>query len=118
MFMNLIMNAREAMPTGGNVRVETRNEVLTSPQIWHGGTLRPGEYVRIAIIDDGLGMSEEVLTHLFEPFFSTKPMAEGSGLGLSMIYGIVSGAEGGIFVESAPGEGATFVICLPRSEVS
>jgi PAS domain S-box-containing protein len=117
MFMNLIMNAREAMPTGGNVRVETRNEVLTSPQVWHGGTLPPGEYVRIGVVDDGLGMSEDVLMHLFEPFFSTKPMAEGSGLGLSMIYGIVSGAEGGIFIESAPEEGASFVICLPRSEV-
>lgn len=118
MFMNLIVNAREAMPTGGRVRVETRNTVFTSPRDWHGGTLPAGEYVRIAVVDDGDGISAQALTHVFEPFFSTKPMAEGSGLGLSMVYGTVSQAEGGIFIDSAPGEGATFVICLPRSQGS
>ena len=118
MLLNLVVNAREAMPTGGRVRVATTHVTLPTETVWHGGTLPEGDYVRISVSDTGRGIEAKDLPHVFEPFYSTKPMVEGSGLGLSTVYGIVSQAEGAILIDSSPGEGATFDIYLPRAPES
>jgi PAS domain S-box-containing protein len=112
--MNLVINARDAMPEGGVigittgiVRVGPRRRRRTSPQ--------PGP-VRLVVTDTGIGMDEETLSRAFEPFFTTKPIAEGTGLGLSTVHGIVHQLEGEIRVQSAPGKGTTFEILLPTAE--
>ena len=115
MLMNLVVNAREAMPSGGRVRVATTHATVASPKVWQGGTLSTGDYVRISVSDTGRGIAAKDLPHVFEPFYSTKPMVEGSGLGLSTVYGIVSQAEGAIFIDSTPDRGATFDVYLPRA---
>lgn len=114
MIMNLVVNARDAMPGGGKVCIETRNVSFPSARLWHGGSIPPGDYVKVAVRDEGKGIEPGTLSNVFEPFFSTKPLVEGSGLGLSMVYGIVSQAQGAIFIDSAPGAGTTFEVYLPR----
>jgi two-component system, NtrC family, sensor kinase len=96
--LNLCVNAIQSMPRGGNLRVFTEAE---------------GEYVRLVVADEGEGMTEEVRRHLFTPFFTTKSVGNGTGLGLSVVHGIVAAHGGTIEVVSAPGEGATFVVRLP-----
>jgi len=108
--MNLAVNARDAMPTGGKLSIATENlEIadLTSLE------LAPGAYVRLTISDTGSGMDEQTRLHVFEPFFTTK--VQGTGLGLAMVYGIVKQAGGEIEVESAPGQGTCFRIYLRRT---
>ena len=112
--MNLAINSRDAMPDGGTLRIETANASLDED--WchlHPGTV-PGEYGLVRVSDTGSGMTRDVVAHLFEPFFTTKPSGEGTGLGLAMCYGIVKQSGGTIWVTSAPGEGTTFEIYLPR----
>ncbi len=104
--MNLAVNARDAMPRGGALSFATRN-VVDHPL--------PGEWVELEVRDTGEGMPDEVKAHLFEPFFSTKAKGRGTGLGLATVYGIVTGAGGRIFVESAVGRGSTFRVLLPRT---
>jgi CheY-like chemotaxis protein len=113
--MNLAVNARDAMPDGGMLTIETDN--LTVPSASSGGPpgLEPGDYVRLRVRDTGAGMPEEVLTHVFEPFFTTKPVGQGTGLGLATVYGAVRQGGGHIWVDSAPGQGTTFTVCFPRS---
>jgi PAS domain S-box-containing protein len=114
--MNLAVNARDAMPEGGRIIIETKNLIATE-DFWetHPG-VRPGEYVLILISDTGHGMDKETLEHVFEPFYTTKAVGKGTGLGLAIAYGIVKSHEGHITCESRPGVGATFAIYLPAAE--
>ncbi|NNN04903.1 MAG: PAS domain S-box protein [Elusimicrobia bacterium] len=114
--INLAVNARDAMPKGGQLRVETRNVSLAQDDCLRLGDVVPGRYVELAVSDDGQGIQPTVQPRIFEPFFSTKPPGKGSGLGLSTVHGIVAQSHGAVAVESAPGRGATFRIYLPRAD--
>ena len=113
--LNLVLNARDAMPDGGTLTIETSNLVLNKNSAAALHNLSAGEYVSIMISDSGKGMSQEVYEHVFEPFFTTKDVGKGTGLGLSMVYGFVHRYGGDILLETKPGEGATFRIYIPRS---
>ncbi len=113
--MNLAVNARDAMPAGGRLTVVTKNvDMRESDSGGQGG--KPGPYVLLEMTDNGSGMSQDTLQMIFEPFFTTKPMGVGTGLGLATVYGIVEQSGGFIRVSSAPGQGSTFRIYLPRIE--
>jgi signal transduction histidine kinase/ActR/RegA family two-component response regulator len=112
--VNLAVNARDAMPSGGRLSLETAAVELAPGDPAIGSDLGPGSWVVLTVRDTGHGMSDEVKDHLFEPFFTTKENGKGTGLGLSTVYGIVSQTGGAIRVESVPGQGTTFTIYLPR----
>ncbi|MBK81614.1 MAG: hypothetical protein CMQ43_11975 [Gammaproteobacteria bacterium] len=113
--LNLCLNARDAMPGGGRIRIRTGNVTLSGEEDIHDGVVRPGDYVTIAVIDSGIGMPPEVVGHAFEPFFTTKETGKGSGLGLSMVYGFVKQSAGHVRIASAPGRGTTVTLYLPRA---
>jgi PAS domain S-box-containing protein len=114
--MNMAINARDAMPNGGKLTLETANVSFDEESVGRYPELKAGDYVMLAITDTGAGMSEEVKARLFEPFFSTKAVGQGTGLGLSTCYGIVKQSGGHISVYSEVGRGATFKIYLPQVE--
>jgi len=115
-FINLAANAREAMPNGGKLIIETRNILLNQDHGYHHVGIAPGKYVMVAISDEGIGMTPEVKAHLFQPFFTTKETSGGAGLGLATAYGIIKKCNGHIWVYSEPGQGTTFKIYLPQIE--
>lgn len=112
--MNLVVNARDAMPHGGKVVISTSNADLNDSDAHENPSVRPGSYVLLAVSDAGCGMSEEIKLHAFEPFFTTKEPGKGTGLGLSMVYGVINQSGGCILIDSQVGKGTTFKIYLPR----
>jgi PAS domain S-box-containing protein len=111
--VNLAANARDAMPAGGTLTVETRAVTLGGGRADDGSEVLPGAYVLLAVSDTGAGMTGEVKAHVFEPFFTTKGQGKGTGLGLATVYGIVKQSGGHAEVETAPGRGASFRVYLP-----
>ena len=115
--MNLATNARDAMPNGGQFTIRSENAELGSPDVARYRYVKPGPYVHLSVSDTGVGMTDEIRSHVFEPFFTTKAQGRGTGLGLATVYGIVKQSGGYIWVSSAPGAGATFDIYLPRVDL-
>jgi PAS domain S-box-containing protein len=114
--MNLAVNARDAMPRGGKLTITTSNVLIDHRTKFRNRTLDAGHYVVVAVSDNGMGMSDEVKTHLFEPFFTTKGLGKGTGLGLATCHGIIAQSGGAIHVYSEPNSGTTFKIYLPCTD--
>ncbi len=115
--LNLVVNARDAMPAGGLLRIATRLDKIDKARARTMSDLVPGEYVTIAVSDDGEGMTPDVLQRAFEPFFTTKEVGKGSGLGLSQVYGFVAQSGGHVAIDSTPGAGTTVTLFLPATDL-
>ena len=113
--LNLAINARDAMEVGGSLAVTAENVVLTEPPE-RPEAPGPGEYVKLSVADTGTGMTEDVLAHAVEPFFTTKEIGKGSGLGLAQVYGFAKQSGGGIRIDTRLGEGTTVSVFLPRAQ--
>jgi CheY-like chemotaxis protein len=114
--LNLVVNARDAMPGGGTLKIAARNVESDEMKPEHAAELAPGAYVCVSVADSGTGMPEEVEQHAFEPFFTTKEVGKGSGLGLSQVYGFAKQSGGHVVIGSAPGRGTVISLYLPRSD--
>ncbi len=116
MVLNLAINARDAMPDGGRLLIETFNVPAGSPSLTaEAAELADGDYICLAVRDSGTGMPAEVVARAFDPFFTTKPQGKGTGLGLSQVYGVARQSGGGVTIDTAPGEGTSVLVYLPRS---
>lgn len=110
--LNLVVNARDAMPEGGRIRIETANVELKEREV---NGLAPGSYVQVTVSDTGTGMSPETAQRAFEPFYTTKEVGKGTGLGLSQVYGFIKQSGGEVKIRTAPGEGTAIAIYLPAA---
>ncbi|MBI4720366.1 MAG: hypothetical protein HY770_03915 [Chitinivibrionia bacterium] len=115
MIMNLIVNAREAMPEGGTLRIGLDNVAVSRSECASGSEARPGDFIRLSVADEGPGIDPTSLPHIFDPFFTTKNLGGGAGLGLSVVYGIVKQHDGWVTISSRRGSGSTFTAFLPAS---
>jgi PAS domain S-box-containing protein len=113
--MNLCVNARDAMPTGGTLDIATRNVTVSNPDASVPPYVAAGDYVVLSVTDSGTGITAKVQEHMFEPFFTTKEVGKGTGLGLAMVYGIVRQSNGYVWADNVPGRGACFKVYLPRT---
>jgi PAS domain S-box-containing protein len=118
LLVNLAVNAKDAMPDGGTLRIETRNVAIGEDRVLQRSEIAPGEYVMLKVSDTGAGISESDLEHVYEPFFTTKELGKGTGLGLAIVYGIVTDHRGAISCESKTGEGTSFTILFPVADRS
>ena len=112
-FMNLVVNTRDAMPEGGRIHIKTEGYSLEQALDRDRATIPAGDYISVTVTDEGCGIATDKLTKIFEPFYSTKRTGEGTGLGLSTVYGMVKQTGGYIFVQSAEGQGTEFNLILP-----
>jgi PAS domain S-box-containing protein len=116
--MNLAANARDAMPEGGHLTISTSNEDLQADDATALVGIEAGRFVTLTVSDTGHGIPEHVRAHIFEPFFTTKEQGKGTGLGLATVYGIVKQSGGWIYLDEAPGPGASFRVYLPRMDAA
>ena len=113
--MNLVVNARDSMPNGGKIIISTSKTRIDAPYSRDRVIVEPGQYVSVKVADQGCGIAVDKLQKIFEPFYTTKRTGEGTGLGLSTVYGIVKQTGGYIFVDSEAGQGTEFTVLLPTS---